>query len=105
MPRFTCIYRWAPEKSPEVLKRFAEFVKGVKPEVTEAFKRINYITWEFTSYFGQTNSVMVVEGDEADISTVFRYWFDLGTFEILPSVDFETIIKFYPDKIIHTLNP
>lgn len=105
MARFSCIYRWEPEQTPAVFKRFAEFLKGVKPEVMEAYKRINYIAWEFPSYFGHCSSVMVVDGDEADISTVFRYWQELGTFEILPSVSFETIIKFYPDRAIHTLNP
>ena len=105
MPRFVNIYRWEPEKTPEVLKRFATFLKGERPEVLEAFKRINYIAWEFPSAYGQTAAVTIVEGDLKDISTVNRDWWDLGTFEIFPCVNFDTIIKFYPDRIIHTLNP
>ena len=70
MPRFTCIFRWAPEKTLDVLKRFAEFVKGVKPEVTEAFKRLNYITWEFPSPVG----CIVVRQLKGNRSDHWRQW-------------------------------
>jgi len=105
MPRFANIFKWKPERTPEVLKRWATFIKGERPDVLEAHKRLNYITWEFGSAYGQTVSVVVVEGDLADISTVNRDWWDLGTFEILPCVHFDTLLKWYPDRVIHTLNP
>ncbi|WP_287585696.1 DUF3303 family protein [Candidatus Borrarchaeum sp.] len=105
MPRFVGISRWKPEQTPAVLQRFAEFLKGKDSAATEAFKRLNFITWDFPSAYGQTTSVYVAEGDMRDLSAFNRYWMDLLEYEILPCVDFETIIKFYPDKAITALNP
>ncbi len=105
MPRFINLSRWKPEQTPAVLQRFAEFLKGKDAEVMEAFKRLNYITWEFPSAYGQCTGLSVVEGEARDLSIANRYWMDILDFEVLPSVDFETIIKLYPDKVITTLNP
>ena len=98
MPRFVCLSKWKPEKWPEVAKRFAEYLKGTNTQVLEADQRLKTITWEFPSAYGQNRSVWIVEGELADISIILRYWMDLLEFKVMPSVDFDTIKKFYPDK-------
>ncbi len=105
MPRIVAISRWKPEQTPAVLQRFADFLKGKDPTVMDAFKRLNFISWDFPSAYGQTTSVYVAEGDMRDFSIFNRYWMDLLEYEVLPCVDFEAIIKFYPDKVINALNP
>jgi hypothetical protein len=103
MARWACIYKWKPEKTKEVLQKFADYVNGKVPDVLEAAKRSNWIAWEFPSAFGQTTSVFIVEGNEVDISPIMRYWWDVGTYKILPCVNFDTIVKFYPDRIVQSL--
>lgn len=103
MARWVMIYRWKPEKTKEVLQRFDDFVSGRAPEVMDATKKCKWIAWDFPSAYGQTSSVLIVEGSEADLSKITRYWWDLGTYEILPCVSFDTIVKFYPNRIIDTL--
>jgi hypothetical protein len=100
MPRYAVVMKWKPEKTPEVLKRFGEFVSGKYPKILEAYKRVNYIVWDFPSAYGQCVNVSVVEGDAADMSTINRFWMDLMKIKVLPSVDLKTILKFYPDSII-----
>jgi len=97
MVRWTVIGRWTPEKYPDIGRRFVVFAKGqAPPEVLAASQKIKDIVWEFPSYYGQPLSVWVGEGEEADISTFLRYWMDLMTFEIYPSVPLETMKKLLP---------
>jgi hypothetical protein len=79
MPRVAAISRWMPEQTPAVLQRFAEFLKGEDSAVMEAFKRLNFIAWDFLSAYGQTTSVYIAEGDMRDISIYNRYWMDRST--------------------------
>ena len=98
MVRWTVIMRWKPEKYPEILKRFVEQLKGEPPEVMEADKRIKEITWEFGSVFGQCINIWVGEGEPADFSTVLRHYIDLMEIEIVPTLGFDTVKKFFPEK-------
>jgi len=100
MPRYVVVLKWKPERTPEVLKRFGDFVSGKDPKVLEAYKRINYLVWEFPSAYGQPVNFSVIEGEAADISTYHRFWMDLAEFKLYPSVDLKTILKFYPDSVI-----
>ena len=100
MPRYAVVMKWKPERTPEVLKRFGEFVSGKHPKILEAYKRANYIAWDFPSAYGQCVNIAVVEGEAADISTIHRFWMDLAEFKVYPSVGIEYISKFYPDSVI-----
>jgi len=96
MMRCTVIMRWTPEKTPDVMKKVGAIVRGeAPPEVLEAYKKIKVIAAEVPSYYGQTVSVTVVEGEEADISVRNRYFMDVATLEVLPSVSIETLLKMY----------
>ncbi len=100
MPRYSVVMKWKPERTPEVMKRFGEFVSGKHPKILEAYKRVNYIAWEFPSTYGQCVNIAVVEGEAADISTIHRFWMDLAEFKLYPSVGIEYISKFYPESVI-----
>ena len=96
--RIVALSKWKPEKWPEVVKRFEDYLKGANPEVLEASQRVKEITWEFGSAYGMNRAVWIVDGEPRDLSTLLRYWMDLMTFDVFPTFDFNVIKKFYPDK-------
>ena len=99
--RIVALSKWKPEKWPEVAKRFAEQLKGANSEVLEADKRVKTITWEFGSAFGMSRAVWIAEGEPRDLSTLLRYWMDLLEFDVFPTLDFDVIKQFYPEKHPH----
>jgi len=98
MARLVAIAKRNPEKWPELMQRFAEYVKGTNQDVLEADKRVNTITWELGSAFGINRTVWIAEGEPRDLSTMLRYWMDLAELDVFPTFDFNVIKKFYPDK-------
>jgi hypothetical protein len=90
--RNVIIGRWEPGKFKEVSKRFFAMLDGEAPEeVLDAYKKIKFHAFEFPSAYGQNCVVIVGEADEMTYATFARYWADLMTIEILPSVPLEVI--------------
>ncbi|GEM_PF-2461220 len=90
--RAIIITRWSPENIVEVNKIGVALAKGEGPkEIQEAANRCKMIAYEIP--YGQCCSVVIVEGDEKDIFTGTRSYYDIAKCEIMPSFPMETIIK------------
>lgn len=87
--RVVAIGRWEPDKFKEVSRRFFGLLEGEAPgEVLSAYKRIKFHAFEFPSAYGQNCVVIVLEADELTFATFARYWADVMSIEIMPSVPF-----------------
>jgi hypothetical protein len=90
--RATIIFRWSPENILKVNKLGVSLAKGeAEKEILEASNRCKVI-WAEVPY-GQCMSIQVVEGDEKDIFTWTRPYYDIAKVEILPSLPSEEIAK------------
>lgn len=90
--RVVVIGRWEPAKFKEVSIRFFGMLEGEAPnQVLSAYKKIKFHAFEFPSAFGQNCVVMVCEADELTLATFARYWADVMSIEVMPSVPFEVI--------------
>jgi len=90
--RAVVIGRWEPGKFKEVSLRFFGMLEGDAPnEVLGAYKKIKFHAFEFPSAFGQNCVVMVCEADELTFATFARYWADVMSIEVIPSVPFDVI--------------
>ena len=90
--RATIITKWSPENILKVNRLGASLAKGeAGKEIQEASNRCKVI-WAEVPY-GQCMSIEVVEGDEKDIFTCTRPYYDIAKVEIMPSLPMETIVK------------
>jgi hypothetical protein len=90
--RAVVIGRWEPAKFKEVSIRFFGLLEGDAPsEILSAYKKITFHAFEFPSAFGQNCVVMVCEADELTLATFARYWADVMSIELIPSVPFEVL--------------
>jgi hypothetical protein len=90
--RVVVIGRWEPAKFKEVSIRFFGLLEGDAPdEILSAFKKIKFHAFEFPSAFGQNCVVMVCEAEELPLARFARYWADVMSIELIPSVPFEVI--------------
>lgn len=97
--RSVVICKWEPGKYKEISERFFALLDGKAPEdVLDAYKKIKFDAFEFPSAYGQNCIVWVVEADEMSIAIFLRYWADLTTCKLIPSVPLEVIIKMGPKK-------
>jgi hypothetical protein len=93
--RAVVIGKWEPAKFGEVSNRFLGLLEGELPsEILNAFKQIKFHAFEFPSAFGQNCVVMVCEAEELTLATFARYWADVMSIELIPSVPFEVIAKY-----------
>jgi len=97
--RVVVIGRWDPAKFKEVSIRFFNLLEGDVPgEILRAYKKITFHAFEFPSAFGQNCVVMVCEADELTLATFARYWADVMSLEVIPSVPFDVIAMQRADR-------
>jgi hypothetical protein len=90
--RAVVIGKWEPDKFKEVSRRFFGLLEGEAPgEVLSAYKKIKFHAFEFPSAYGQNCVVIVCEADELTFATFARYWADVMSIELIPSVPLDVI--------------
>ena len=90
--RAVVIGKWEPAKFKEVSIRFFGLLENDAPrEILSAYKKIKFHAFEFPSAFGQNCVVMICEAEELTLATFARYWADVMSIELIPSVPFEVI--------------
>jgi hypothetical protein len=97
--RCVLIGKWEPGMIKDCSERLFALLDGKAPEdVLDAYKKIKFDAFEFPSAYGQNCCVIVCDADEMIMSIFSRYWADLMTFQVMPSVPIEVLAKMGPKK-------